>query len=86
MKEKVIFDYEEEKLRALNMVLQKEHSSVQQHLTKTLDELYLKRVPEAVREFIGCKAVVKAKRQVRSAGNQTNGSDKQNREEEKHEQ
>jgi len=66
MKEKVSIDYEEEKLRALDMVLKKEHSSVQQHLSRTLDELYAKRVPEAVREFIDSKTAAKPKRPLRT--------------------
>jgi len=67
MKEKVSIEYEEEKLRALDMVLKKDHSSVQQHLSRTLDDLYAKRVPEAVREFIDSKMAVKPKRPTRAA-------------------
>lgn len=65
MKEKVSIEYEEEKLRALDMVLKKEHSSVRKHLTRTLDELYKKRVPDAVREFIDSKAAAKPRRPAR---------------------
>ena len=45
----------------------KEHSSVQQHLGRTLDELYERNVPEAVREFIDSKAAAKPKRPPRPA-------------------
>ena len=86
MKEKVSIDYEEEKLRALDMVLKKEHSSVQQHLIRTLDELYMKRVPEPIREFIDSKTAVKPKRQVRTVNRQANDPSMRNSEESKHEQ
>ena len=66
MKEQVSIEYEDEKLRALDMVLKKEHRTVQQLLSKTLDELYEKRVPEPVREFIDSKSAAKPKRPVRT--------------------
>ena len=65
MKETISIAFEEEKLRALEMVLKKERSTVRQHLSKTLDELYEKKVPEPVREFIDSKAAVKPKRPPR---------------------
>ena len=86
MKEKVSIEYDDEKLRALDMVLKKEHSSVQQHLSKTLDELYMKRVPEPIREFIESKTAAKPKRQARSLNRQADGPGNQNSEDVKHEQ
>ena len=59
--------FDEEKLCALEMALKKEHSSVQQHLGRLLNELYEKNVPEAVREFIDSKAAAKPKRPPRPA-------------------
>ena len=67
MKVKISVEIDAEKLRALEMTLGKEHSSVQQYLSRTLDELYEKKVPEPVREFIGGKTAAKAKRPSRPA-------------------
>ena len=65
MKVKISVEIDAEKLRALEMTLGKEHSSVQQYLSRTLDELYEKKVPEPVREFIGGKTAAKVKRPSR---------------------
>lgn len=73
MKEKVAIEFDDEKLRALDMVLRKEHSSVQQHLSRTLEELYEKKVPEPVREFIDSKTAAKVKRAVRPASKSVPG-------------
>ena len=67
MKVKISGEVDAEKLRALEMTLGKEHSSVQQYLSRTLDELYETKVPEPVREFIGGKTAAKAKRPSRPA-------------------
>ena len=67
MKVKVSVEFDEEKLCALEMALKKEHTTVQQHLGRTLDELYERNVPEAVREFIDSKAAAKPKRPPRPA-------------------
>ena len=67
MKVKISVEVDAEKLRAMEMTLEKEHSSVQRYLSRTLDELYEKKVPEAVREFIGGKTAAKAKRPPRPA-------------------
>ena len=66
MKVKISVEIDAEKLRALEMTLEKEHSSVQRYLSRTLDELYEKKVPEPVREFIGGKTAAKVKRPSRS--------------------
>ena len=65
MKVKVSVEFDEEKLCALELALKKEHSTVQQHLGRTLDELYEKKVPEVVREFIDSKSAAKPKRPPR---------------------
>ena len=78
MKEKVNIEFDEEKLCALEMALKKEHSSVQQHLGRTLDELYERNVPEAVREFIDSKAAAKPKRLPRPAPKPAPASNKPN--------
>ena len=75
MKVKISVEIDAEKLRAMEMTLGKEHSSVQQYLSRTLDELYEKKVPEPVREFIGGKTAAKAKRPSRAAAKPTPGSD-----------
>ena len=64
MKETISIEFDDEKLRALEMVLKKEHSTVPRHLSRTLDELYEKKVPQPVREFIDSKA--KPKRPARA--------------------
>ena len=86
MKERVSIEFDDEKLRALDMVLKKEHSSVQQHLSRTLDELYVKKVPEPVREFIDSKAAAKAKRPSRPASKSAPASGALNKQEVQHEQ
>ena len=77
MQVKISVEIDAEKLRALEMTLEKEHSSVQQYLSRTLDELYEKKVPEPVREFIGGKTAAKAKRPPRPAAKAAPGSDGQ---------
>ena len=86
MKEKVAIEFDDEKLRALDMVLKKEHSSVQEHLSRTLDELYEKKVPEPVREFIDSKTAAKAKRPARPAPKPAPGKQAEHKEEAQHEQ
>ena len=71
MREEISIAFEEEKLRALEMVLKKEHSTVRQHLNKTLEELYERKVPEPVREFIDSKAAAKPKRPPRTDAKST---------------
>ena len=71
MKVKISVEIDAEKLRAMEMTLGKEHSSVQQYLSRTLDELYEKKVPEPVREFIDGKTAAKAKRPSRPAAKPT---------------
>ena len=78
MKVKVNIEFDEERLCALEMALKKEHSSVQQHLGRTLDELYERNVPEAVREFIDSKAAAKPKRPPRPAPKPAPASNKPN--------
>ena len=77
MKTKISIEFDEEKLRALEMALKKERSSVRQHLSHVLDRLYEKKVPEPVREFIDSKS----KRPPRSAAKAV-----QRKEEVRHEQ
>ena len=77
MKTEISIEFDEEKLRALEMALKKERSSVRQHLSRVLDGLYEKKVPEPVREFIDSKF----KRPPRSAAKTA-----QRKEEVRHEQ
>ena len=71
MREEISITFDGEKLCALEMVLKKEHSTVRQHLNKTLEELYERKVPEPVREFIDRKAAAKPKRPPRTDAKST---------------
>ena len=67
MKTKISVEFDEEKLYALELELKEEHTTAAQSLGRTLDELYQKTVPEAVRKFIDSKAAAKVKRPARPA-------------------
>ena len=67
MKAKISLEFEEEKLYALELELKEERTNAAQYLSKTLEELYQKKVPEPVRKFIDSKAAVKVKRPARPA-------------------
>lgn len=71
MKARISVEFDEEKLYALELELKKEHTTAAQLLGKTLDELYKKKVPEPVREFIDSKAAAKVKRPPRPASKPT---------------
>ena len=71
MKTKISVEFDEEKLYALELELKKERTSAAQILGKTLDELYEKKVPQPVREFIDSKAAAKPKRPPRPASKPT---------------
>ena len=71
MKTTISIAFDEEKLYALELEMKKEHTTVAQFLGKTLDELYGRKVPEAVREFIDSKAAAKTRRPPRSAPKST---------------
>ena len=88
MKAKISVEFDEEKLYALELELKKERATAAQLLGKTLDELYEKKVPEAVREFIDSKAVAKVKRPPRPASKPagTPGKQAEPKQEVRHEQ
>ena len=67
MKAKIGVEFDEEKLYALELELKKERTTAVQYLAKVLGELYEKKVPEPVREFIDSKAAAKPKRPPRPA-------------------
>lgn len=48
--------FEEEKLTALKMYLEKNETNVEQELTKALENLYAKTVPGEVRKFFEMKS------------------------------
>ena len=86
MKTKISVEFDEEKLYALELELKEEHTTAAQSLGKTLDELYQKKVPEAVRKFIDSKAAAKVKRPARPAPKSAPASGALNKQEVQHEQ
>ena len=84
MKAKISVEFDEEKLYALELELKKERTTAAQLLGKTLDELYEKKVSEAVREFIDSKAAAKPKRPPRPAPKPAPGKASMNTEEAQH--
>ena len=52
----ITLSFEEEKLGALEIFLKKENTTVQKRMEEALRQLYESAVPEAVREFLDCKA------------------------------
>ena len=88
MKAKISVEFDEEKLYALELELKKDRTTAAQLLGKTLDELYEKKVPQPMREFIDSKAAVKPKRPPRPAPKPapTSGKGSTNTEEVRHEQ
>ena len=52
----VTVTFEEEKLTALKMYLEKNETNVEQELTKALENLYAKTVPAEVRRFFEMKS------------------------------
>ena len=52
---------EEEKLKALEIFLKKENTTVKKRMDEALRQLYESTVPEAVREYVGCKITVAAR-------------------------
>ena len=56
------FSFEEDKLEAMEVFLEKEGSSIQKKMEETLKKLYEEVVPEPVREFVDAKAGGKPKR------------------------
>lgn len=52
MKKTVTVSYDEDKLKALKIYLEKKNQNVEDELETTLDILYTKTVPSAVREFL----------------------------------
>ena len=73
----VTVTFDDEKLGALEFSLRKEHSSVQARMDDALKQLYEQTVPEAVREYLGSKAVPasKPKRTAKSAVPKTTSSE-----------
>ena len=48
----VSLSYDEEKLSALRLYLEERHQQVEDELTKSLDALYAKTVPQSVRHYL----------------------------------
>ena len=48
----VTLAYDEEKLSALRLYLEEKHQQVEDELTKSLDALYAKTVPQSVRHYL----------------------------------
>ena len=48
----VTLSYDEEKLSALLLYLEERHQQVEEELTKSLDALYAKTVPQSVRHYL----------------------------------
>ena len=69
----ITLTFDDDKLDALEFSLRKEHSSVQARMDDALKQLYEQAVPEAVREYLGSKAVPasKPKRTPKAAKPQT---------------
>ena len=86
MKTKISVEFDEEKLYALELELKEEHTTAAQSLGRTLDELYQKKVPEAVRKFIDSKTAAKPKRPPRHAQKSAPSSGALNKQEVHHEQ
>ena len=88
MKAKISVECDEEKLYALELELKKDRTTAAQLLGKPLDELYEKKVPEPVREFIDSKAAAKPKRPPRPASKPatTPGKQAEPKQEVRHEQ
>ena len=64
----ITIPFEDEKLSALEIFLKKENTTVQKRMDEALRQLYESAVPEAVREFLDCKAAAAARdRSRRSA-------------------
>ena len=61
----ITLSFEDEKLSALEIFLKKENTTVQKRLDEALRQLYESAVPEAVREFLDCKAAVTARERSR---------------------
>lgn len=85
MKAKISVEFDEEKLYALELELKKDRTTAAQLLGKTLDELYEKKVPQPVREFIDSKAAAKPKRPPRPAPKSAPSSGALNKQEVHHE-
>ena len=68
----ITLSFEEEKLGALEIFLKKENTTVQKRMEESLRQLYESAVPEAVREFLDCRATATARdRSRRSAPKST---------------
>ena len=61
----ITLSFEDEKLSALEIFLKKENNTVQKRMNESLQQLYESAVPEAVREFLDCKAAVAARERSR---------------------
>lgn len=57
----ITLSFEDEKLSALEIFLKKENTTVQKRMDEALRQLYESAVPDAVREFLDCKAAVTAR-------------------------
>ena len=72
----VTVSYDEEKLKALEIYLTKRGMSFDDELLKSIDALYAKNVPSAVKEFFEMKdeAAESAKKEVKNNGKQRSTS------------
>lgn len=57
----ITINFDAAKLDALEFTLRKQRSSVQRRMAEMLQQLYESEVPEAVREYVGSKAVPAAR-------------------------
>ena len=73
----ITITFDDDKLDALEFSLRKEHSSVQARMDDALKQLYEQTVPEAVREYLDCKAVPspKPKRTAKTVAPKTPSSE-----------
>lgn len=72
----VTISYDEEKLKALEIYLSKRGMNFDDELLKSIDALYAKNVPTAVKEFFEMKdeAAESAKKEVKNNGKQRSTS------------
>ena len=72
----VTVSYDEEKLKALEIYLTKRGMSFDDELLKSIDALYAKNVPSAVKEFFEMKdeAAESAKKEAKNNGKQRSTS------------
>ena len=76
--------FDDDKLDALEFSLRKENSSVQKRMEESLEALYEKAVPKALREYVESRTAPAAK--PRAAAPKPSAPDERQKEEQHHEQ